>query len=129
MKQFPFLSLPHTVVLLRLLTAAVFLAHAVVRICGGTIDRFAGFLENEGFFFGKAVVWSITAFELLGGALMAIGYGTRWLAAGFILLLVAGIVLIHASNGWFVGEHGTGGIEYSAVLIAALLVIAAAAKK
>jgi len=50
---------------------------------------------------------------------------TRLLAAGFIILLLVGIVLIHASLGWFVGEHGTGGCEYSFILIVALLVIAA----
>ena len=35
-------------------------------------------------------------------------------------------ILIHANLGWFVGEHGVGGMEYSLCLIVALLVIAAA---
>ena len=37
-----------------------------------------------------------------------------------------GIVIIHWQLGWFVGEHGTGGMEYSLSLMVSLLVIAAA---
>jgi putative oxidoreductase len=44
---------------------------------------------------------------------------------GFIAIAVGGIVLIHAKLGWFVGEHGVGGVEYSLCLIVALSVIAA----
>lgn len=123
------LSLNHTLTLLRISLAVVFLAHAVVRITGGTIDRFAGFMNAKGLMFGQALVWSITAFELVGGVLMALGYFVKWLSAGFTILLLVGIVLIHASQGWFVGEHGTGGMEYSFILIVAFLVVAAADSK
>jgi len=61
--------------------------------------------------------------------LFAFGYFIRILSAGFIFLLVAGIVLIHASFGWFVGEQETGGCEYSFILIVALISVAASAQK
>jgi putative oxidoreductase len=70
----------------------------------------------------------LTVFEIVGGMMMAFGYFTRWMASGFIIVLLIGIVLIHAELGWFVGEHGSGGVEYSIVLLASLLVIAGAAK-
>ena len=41
------------------------------------------------------------------------------------VIVAVGIALIHRHNGWFVGEHGTGGSEYSVALLAMLLVIAA----
>jgi putative oxidoreductase len=41
-------------------------------------------------------------------------------------IALGGIVIIHAQLGWFVGEHGTGGSEYSVCLLLCLLVIAAA---
>ena len=41
-------------------------------------------------------------------------------------LTVAPIVIIHWRLGWFVGEHGSGGMEYSVSLMVSLLVIAAA---
>ena len=59
---------------------------------------------------------------------MAFGCLARWLTIGFIAIAAGGIVLIHAKLGWFVGEHGVGGMEYSLCLIVALLAIAAADK-
>ena len=125
MTSFPFLSLKNALVLLRVSLAIVFLAHAIVRITKGTIPQFGQFLETTGLPSGVLLVWVITIFELVGGLLLAGGRYVRWLSAGFILLLLVGILLIHASQGWFVGEHGTGGIEYSFILIMAFLVLAA----
>ncbi|MEI3802603.1 MULTISPECIES: DoxX family protein [unclassified Chitinophaga] len=125
MQKFPFLTLKQSLLILRIAVAVIFLAHAVVRICNGTIPQFAAFMESKGLPFGEAWVWAITVYEIAGGLLLLLGMYTRLLAAGFIILLLVGIVLIHASLGWFVGEHGTGGCEYSFILIVALLVIAA----
>lgn len=126
-EKLPFISLSHSLTLLRVSVAIVFLAHAVVRIFNSSIGQFGEFMESKGFTHGVAWVCAITAFEIIGGILLALGYFTKLLSIGFIFLLVVGIVLIHASLGWFVGEHGTGGCEYSFVLIVALLVIAAEA--
>lgn len=125
MAKYPFLSLKQTLFLLRIAVAIIFLAHAIVRICNGSIPQFAEFLTGKGLPFGVAQVWCITTYEITGGVLLILGRYTRWVTAGFIGLLVIGILLIHADQGWFVGEHGTGGSEYSFILIVALLVIAA----
>ncbi|WP_460557997.1 DoxX family protein [Ferruginibacter profundus] len=129
MKRFPFFTLRQTLVLLRYAVAFVFLAHAVVRIINKTIPQFTLFLENKGFLYGTIIVWAITVFEIAGSILLAAGYFTKWLSAGFILMLLIGIILIHASLGWFVGEHGTGGCEYSFILIICLLVLASENEK
>lgn len=129
MRKFPFINLQQSIILLRIFIAVIFLLHAIVRITGGTINRFADFLNSNGWVMGKSIVWSITIFELLGGVLLALGYLSKWIALLFILLLVVGIVLIHFDNGWFVGEHGTGGMEYSVLLIVTLLVVAATDNK
>jgi len=129
MQHFPFVSLSQSLVMLRVSLAFIFLTHAVVRVLKGTTDSFAYFLNNKGLVIGTALVWGITVFEIVGGIALALGYFTRWLSAGFILMLVVGVVLIHASLGWFVGEHGTGGTEYSFILIMALVVIAAKDRK
>jgi putative oxidoreductase len=127
--KFPFISLHRALILLRIAVAGIFLAHAIVRIAGGTIERFAGFLGNKGFPFALTIVWLITVYEIAGGILLIIGKLTKWISLGFILMLLIGIIIIHATNGWFVGEHGSGGIEYSFILIIALIVIAATNKK
>ncbi|HEY8954183.1 DoxX family protein [Chitinophaga sp.] len=129
MQQYPFLSLKQSLLILRIAVAVIFLAHAIVRISNGSIPQFSEFMESKGLPYGVAWVWAITAYEITGGILLLLGKYTRWLSAGFIILLLVGIVLIHASLGWFVGEHGTGGCEYSVLLIVALLVIAAAQRE
>jgi len=111
--------------LARIATAALFMAHAAVRIVNGTIPQFARFMEARGFPAGGAVVWAITFTELIAGTLIIVGRFVRVSAAALLAIAVGGIVLIHRHFGWFVGEHGSGGIEYSAALIMLLLVIMA----
>lgn len=127
MRAFPFLSLRQCLVILRVSVAVMFLAHAIVRLfTHDSIASFSAYLDGKGFPFATAIVWVITIFEIAGGLLLLLGFFVKCLSAGFIALLIAGIIIIHANLGWFVGEHGTGGCEYSVVLIVALLVIAAA---
>ncbi|TAE25418.1 MAG: DoxX family protein [Cytophagales bacterium] len=120
------LSLKNALTLLRIGLAVVFLAHALVRLANGTIPRFGQFLETKGLPAGVMLVYVLTAFEIVGSLLLLAGRYVRWVSAGFIGILLVGIVLIHASLGWFVGEHGTGGTEYSFVLIICFVVVAAA---
>ncbi len=115
-----------SLVTLRVGIAGLFMAHAVVRIFNGTIPRFAEFMGNLGFAQPLLVVWCITLFEIIGGVLLIVNIGVRYLVWGFVLIALGGIVLIHASFGWFVGEHGTGGSEYSVCLLLGLFVIGAA---
>jgi putative oxidoreductase len=129
MKNFPFITLTQSLVILRVATAGMFLAHSIVRICNGTIPQFAGFMANKGFPFSMLIVILITIFETVGSLLLLFGYFSRWLAAGFIFMLLMGNLIIHIDQGWFVGEHGSGGMEYSFELIFALLVIAAGDKE
>lgn len=127
--KFPFINLQQSLLLLRISLAGIFMAHAIVRIIGGTIERFSDFLGTKGFPMAIAIVWLITIYEIVGGLLILFGKFLRWLSLGFILLLLMGILIIHANNGWFVGEHGSGGSEYSFMLIIGFVVIAATDKK
>lgn len=129
MNIFPFISIEKSLIVLRVAVAIIFLSHAIVRIANSTIERFGSFLETKGFPYGSIWVMAITVFEIVGGIMLAFGYWTKWISLGFILMLIIGIALIHASLGWFVGEHGTGGSEYSFILIVALFVIASSKKK
>lgn len=129
MNKFPYVSLSTALIVLRITTAIIFIAHAGVRIAVNTIPIFADFLESKGFAFGSVIVWLLTIYELMAGVLLAFGIFTRWVATGFFMIITIGIILIHAGHGWFVGEHGTGGMEYSVLLMAVLLVIAASDKQ
>ncbi|REG99416.1 DoxX family protein [Flavobacterium aquicola] len=129
MKNFPFPSLSQSLLLFRILLPLFFVAHAVTRIANGTIDRFAGFLATKGFFATTVMVWGITAYEIIGGIALAFGYYKKYLSLGFILMLIMGNIIIHYENGWWVGEHGEGGMEYSCALILGLIVIASTEKE
>nr|WP_315251947.1 DoxX family protein [uncultured Flavobacterium sp.] len=124
MKKFPFLSSSQSLLLFRITLPLFFVAHAVARIANGTIERFAGFLEGKGFYATNAMVLGITVYEIIGGIALAFGYYTKYLSLGFILMLILGNIIIHYENGWWVGEHGAGGMEYSCILILGLIVIA-----
>lgn len=119
------MSLPQALVLLRVAVAVLFMAHAVVRLVNGSMPRFGLFLESRGLPWGYAIVWLITIWEVAAGSLMALGRWVRPCAAGLLAIAAGGIALIHAPLGWFVGEHGVGGMEYSLCLIVALLVLMA----
>jgi putative oxidoreductase len=111
--------------LLRAAVAVFFMAHASVRVIHGTIPGFAAFLESRGWPYGVALVWAITLLELVCGTLLICNRYVRWAAAGLFFVAFMGIVIIHAPLGWFVGEHGSGGMEYSLSLMFSLLVVAA----
>ena len=126
MPRYPFISLPTALLVLRVAVAVFFMAHAAVRVVNGSIPQFGAFLGQRGWPQGVLLVWGITAYVLIAGSLMALGWRARWMALGLFIIAAMGLVIIHWQFGWFVGEHGTGGMEYSLSLMASLLVIAAA---
>ena len=108
---------------LRVVVALFFIAHGGARIGLGIVDDFGAFLNDVGFPLGLVLAWMITATEIGGGVLLALGKGTRLLAFYFAAELVMGIVLVHAQEGWFVVGAGRNGMEYSVLLITVLLAI------
>lgn len=129
MRPFPFLSYAATGTLLRVVTGLLLVAHGSIRLYSGTVDDFGGFLDSKGFPGGTAIAWCLTLVEIAGGLLLAAGVFRCWLAAFFVIELLMGIVLVHATNGWFVVGYQTGGVEYSVLLIVCLLHVAAGGKK
>ncbi len=120
-------SRPQTsgLLLLRYAVAIIFITHAIARIKNGTVDDFGGFLNTQGFNpMGFYLAWGITIYELAGGALLLSGQYVNWACLIFIVHQVFGILLVHLKQGWFVVGSGTGGVEYSFLLIFSLLAIA-----
>lgn len=120
------MSLSNALRLAQIATAVFFAAHAVMRIVYGTIGQFGKFMESVGFPWGVAWVWAITVTEIIAAILLVSNRFVRPAAIALATIAFTGIILIHRHLGWFVGEHGTGGSEYSVALIMLLLVIAAA---
>ena len=125
LRGYPWWPLADALRLLRIVTALLFMAHASMRFVLGTIAQFGAFMEAQGFAHGQAWVLAISVYELGAGSLLLLDRGVRWAASGLAVIVAVGIWLIHRHNGWFVGEHGVGGSEYSVALLAMLLVVAA----
>ncbi|WP_456459803.1 DoxX family protein [Reichenbachiella sp.] len=123
MKSFPFLTTSQYLNIIRFAVGLMLMAHGAIRLYAGTVGGFGEFLNAKGFFIGSAIAWSITVFELFGGVLLALGYFHRVICAGFISILFIGIILVHINNGWFVVGYGSGGAEYSVLLILCLLLV------
>lgn len=101
----------------------VFMAHATIRLVDYSLPGFGAFLTGKGFPGGFYLAWAITLFELAGGLLMLFRKFVKWFCAGEIIILLTGIVLVHAPNGWFVVGKTLGGAEYSVVLVMVLLAV------
>lgn len=107
-------------VAVRVAVGLLLLLHGVARVRLGIVDDFGVFLSGEGLPAGPALAWTVTVVELVGGPLLVWGRGVRVLAPWFALQLVAGIVLVHAAEGWFVVGAGRNGVEYSVLLVVCL---------
>lgn len=111
----------HSRTLLRVAVALLLGIHGAYRLHDHGVPGFGAFLASKGFPFGEVLAGAITGFELVGGALLALGRFVRPVAAVFMFNLAAGILLVHGREGWFVVGGGRNGVEYSVLLLACLL--------
>jgi putative oxidoreductase len=112
-----------SIALLRILMGLIFMSHAIMRLVDYSLPDFGDFLNSKGFPAGFYLAWSVTIFELVGGLLMVLRKFVKLFCFGEIIILITGIVIVHAQNGWFVVGKTLGGIEYSVVLIVVLIAI------
>ena len=119
----------YSIAALRMMMGIIFILHAAVRIYNNTLPGFGDFLEDKGFPFGFYLAWLVTIFELIGGFMMFLRFLVRVFCIGEIIILITGIVTVHAENGWFVVGRSLNGIEYSIVLITILTAIFIAERK
>jgi putative oxidoreductase len=66
---------------------------------------------------------AVTAIEIVGSLLLALGRLVAPLCALFAFIYALGIALVHAKAGWFVVGLGRNGSEYSVLLIVCLLAV------
>jgi len=125
------------IVVLRMALAAVFIAHGANKLFGafggpgigtGGLTNTADFIAHLGLTppFPLAVLVGLA--ELLGGALLVIGWFTRWVSIALIITTGIAVWKVHLPSGFFLnwtGASGVGqGMEFSVVLIGALACLA-----
>jgi len=108
--------------LLRVSLGIMFYAHAWVKIKvftpAGTVKYFES-LGVPGWF-----AYATMVAEIVGGTLLILGIGTRWVALLLVPLVLGTIVLVHGKNGWLF-TNKDGGWEYPAFWTVGLLALAA----
>jgi putative oxidoreductase len=111
------------ITILRIVIALLLGIHGIYRGWTGGAKFFGIYLTEAGFPLGTVIAWSITVFEILGMLALLSRRFVIPVALGFISILSAGIVMVHAREGWFVVGGGRNGMEYSVLLISALIAL------
>lgn len=109
---------PYAAFVLRAALGLMFIAHALLKYSVFTLPGTAKFFESLGLPgpLGYATFFA----ELVGGALILAGLGTRWVSLALVPVLL-GATWAHAGNGWLFTAQG-GGWEYPAFLAVAAVV-------
>jgi putative oxidoreductase len=116
---------PYTLTILRVLVGITFLLNGLPKL--GNIGGFTGFVASLGIplpgFFAIVVI----ALEVIGGLLLIVGLGTRWVGLLFAIEMLVTTLLVKFPNQGFLppqGQPGTGAV-YDMLLLVGSLVLAA----
>ncbi|MEO8475136.1 MAG: DoxX family protein [Chryseolinea sp.] len=116
---------------LRIALAAVFFMHGIPSIFTGAVNNFGNqVLNTVGLApIGVPLAWAIKLSHVACAILLILNRYVRPVAFVTIPILVAGIVMIHAAEGWFVVGAGRNGVEFNVLLISVLVYLAIINKK
>ena len=116
---------------LRITLAAVFFMHGIPSIFTGAVNNFGNLYLNEVGFapIGLPLAWMIKLSHVACAILLILNRYIRVAALITIPILVAGIIMIHAAEGWFVVGAGRNGVEFNVLLIGVLVYLAIINKK
>ena len=116
---------------LRITLAAVFFMHGIPSIFTGAVNNFGNLYLNEVGFapIGLPLAWMIKLSHVACAVLLILNRYIRVAALITIPILVAGIIMIHAAEGWFVVGGGRNGVEFNVLLIGVLAYLAIINKK
>jgi len=108
--------------ILRVVVGVVFITHGLPKLFGG-IGGTTQFLAQLGIPLAGLFAWAVALLESFGGLSLVLGWMVGPVASLFIIEMLVGILLVHAPNGWYVVGSGSGGAEFSTVLIASLIAL------
>jgi putative oxidoreductase len=103
------------VTLLRVIVGIVFLMHGGQKIFYYGIHRVGGYFASVGIPSPELFAPLVTAVEILGGAALLLGLGTRWVAILLAIDMVGAILAVKFTGGFF----APAGFEYELTLLVA----------
>jgi putative oxidoreductase len=109
---------PYAALTLRVALGTMLVAHALLKVFVFTLPGTVQFFQSLGL--PSALAYVTVGAELVGGVLLILGVGTRWVAAALVPVLI-GATWVHAGNGWLFSAPN-GGWEYPAFWTVTLIV-------
>jgi putative oxidoreductase len=111
--------------LLRIAVAIILLMHSIPSIATGSVNEFGKlYLDAIGFApFGIYLAWAIKLSHVVCAICFLFQKFMKPAAIMTILILLTGIIILHAKEGWFVVGGGRNGVEFNFLLIFVLLIL------
>lgn len=111
--------------ILRIAVVITLIAHSIPGILDGSINDFGNlYLNQHGFApFGLYIAWAIKLSHVLCAVLFIFNKYLNFAVYCTIFVLVAGIVMVHFQEGWYVVGGGRNGMEFNFLLICVLFSI------
>lgn len=119
------MTLLNNLFLLRFAIAVVLLMHAIPSIISGSVNGFGDeYLRSVGFgTMGLPLAWAVKLSHIAAAFCLLFNKFIKPAAIVTIIILIAGIIMVHAKEGWFVVGGGNNGVEFNFLLIFALLTL------
>jgi putative oxidoreductase len=116
---------PYGPAALRLFVGAVFVAHGAQKLFGAWngpgLDGTTAFFTSLGLPYPYPLAILVAVTEFAGGALLILGGLTRWVALALTIVMAVAIWKVHYQNGFFLKSPSGQGVEFTLVLVGALL--------
>jgi putative oxidoreductase len=111
--------------LLRVAVSIILAMHGIPSIVSGSVNEFGNeYLNQVGFApFGLYIAWAIKLTHVISIPLLLMDRYIKPVALANISILIAGIIMIHYAEGWYVVGGGRNGMEFNFLLIFSLLTI------
>ncbi|MBC7937056.1 MAG: DoxX family protein [Rhizobacter sp.] len=111
--------------LLRLAAAIILPMHAIPSITSGPVNGFGNeYLRAEGFdALGLPPAWATKLSHIAAAICLLANKFIKPAAIITLVILIAGILMIHGKEGWFVVGGGRNGAEFNFLLVFALLTL------
>jgi putative oxidoreductase len=116
---------PYAHTFLRVLVGITFLLHGLPKLQG--LAGFTGFVGSLGFPLPGVFAIIVAALEVIGGLLLIVGLGTRWVSLLFVIEMLITTLLVKLPNAGFIAPQSQPGVgaELDLLLLAAALILLA----
>jgi putative oxidoreductase len=116
---------PYTIPLLRILVGITFFLTGLPKL--GNLAGFTGFVSSLGLPLPGFIAVIVAVMEVVGGLLLIVGLGTRWVSLWFIFEMIVTTLLVKMPNMGFIAPQGKPGVgaELDLLLLFSALVLLA----